>query len=207
MVIVGIILFAVMAVAVVWFFAKKGRKGPRNVDKSSRTRSGRIDIYSQDLEFELKDIKAGGTNKTRYDYAHWLSPDDQRKHWVVEGEVGSQWEKLWIEFTPSASGYVLINLRGSYYEDIQENHHDVWVDDCDVSGASIKNGDFEMIDPTGKPAYWGWNGTPDRYVTDGSQSHGGQCSVLVWHDIALVQKISVTAWQRYTISAWFKAYK
>ena len=176
------------------------------VDRVSKDQSGRIDIYSQDNAFELTNVKAGGTDQYKLDYARWESPANQKKHWIVEGGVGKKWENLWIEFTPSASGTVLVNLRGSFYEDMQQYHHDVWVDDFEVKGALVKNGSFEMIDPSGKPAYWGWTGSARQYSTDGSQARSGQCCVLVWHDLPLVQAITVEANKTYRVSAWFKAW-
>jgi len=183
---------------------KKSRKID-SLDKKLEERSGRIDIYSQDLAFKLGDVKAGGTINVKHHCAHWLIPNDQKKHWIVEGAVDKEWVNLWIELTPESSGYVLINLRGSFYENIKKYHHDVWVDDCEVNGTSIRSGDFEMIGPDNKPAYWGWSGSPERYSTDGTQARSGRCCVLVWHDIPLVQKIEVRAGKNYRISAWFKA--
>jgi hypothetical protein len=177
-----------------------------NIDRKSKERSGRIDIYSQDMAFELKDLKSGGGVNVKHYYAHWLPPNDQKKHAVVEGSVNKAWKNIYIEFTPASSGFVLINLRSSYYTDIKKHHHDVWVDDCEVEGATIENGGFEMIGQDGKPAYWGWSGSSKRYSIDGSQAHHGKCCVLVWHDIPLIQKIEVRGNERYKISAWFKAY-
>ena len=200
-----IVLGGVVVAVVTWLVGTKLLSSD-TIDKASRDRSGRIDIYSQDMEFELIDVKAGGTIQQRCDYAHWLEPKDQKKHWVVEGGVGREWENIWIEFTPAASGYVLINLRGSFYESIKKYHHDVWVDDCEVNGATIKNGDFEMVGSDNKPAYWGWSGSPKRYSTDGIQAHSGRCCVLIWHDIPLIQKIKARAGRSYRIGVWFKAY-
>ena len=100
-----------------------------------------------------------------------------------------------------------VTISITNYEDIKKHHHDVWVDDCEVYGATIKNGDFEMIGNDNKPAYWGWKGSPDRYITDGTQARSGRCCVLIWHDTPLIQKIEVRAGKSYRISAWFKAYK
>ncbi|MDD5155464.1 MAG: hypothetical protein PHF11_03150 [Candidatus Omnitrophica bacterium] len=206
MLIVAIVLVCVVIIVTVSLFLRRKTVKIKDVDTLSKDRSGRIDIYSQDMEFELIDVKAGGTLKARCDYAHWLDSKDQQKHWFAEGGVGSEWENLWIEFTPSASGYLFINLRGSFYDNVKHYHHDVWVDDCQLEGGALRNGDFEMIDPDSKPAYWSWNGSKDRYSTDGSQAHSGQCCVLIWHDIPLLQRIEVRAQKRYKVSAWFKAY-
>lgn len=193
--------------AIVWLVWKKQSGTVTDVDRVSRERSGRIDIYSQDMEFELIDVKVGGTIKPRCDYGHWLAPDDQKKHWLAEGGVGRNWENIWIEFTPAASGYIFINLRGSFYENVKQYHHDVWVDDCQLEGGALMNGGFEMIGSDGKPAYWGWSGTKERYSIDASEAHTGSCCVLVWHDIPLLQKIEVRAQKRYKVSAWFKSYQ
>jgi len=206
MLLVTIIAGVILAIILVLLVRTKMAIGVDLIDKNSKERSGRIDIYSQDLAFELKDVKAGGTVNIRHYYAHWLIPNDQRKHWIVEGPVDEEWRNIWIEFTSSYSGYVLINLRGSFYEDVKKMHHDVWVDDFEIEGATVENGGFEMIGPDAKPAYWGWNGSPKRYSTDGSVARSGRCCVLIWHDTPLIQKIEVAAGKRYKISAWFKAY-
>lgn len=197
--------FAIPAVLlIIGLFIWKNRSHSDGIDKVSVDRSGRIDIYSQDKMFELKDVVGGGSTPTRCDYARWEGSTDQQKHWIVEGGVGEKWENIWIEFTAASSGYVLINLRGSFYANMQQYHHDVWVDDCTVDGAPLKNAGFEMIDPRGKPAYWSWGGSIQRYSSDGSQAHSGKCCVLVWHDLPLVQNFAVEANRRYKVSAWFK---
>jgi len=178
----------------------------RDVDTVSKERSARIDIYSSDMKFDLSDVKVGGGLKAKCDYARWVNAKDQKKYWIAEGGVGHRWEEMWLEFTSAGTGEVLINIRGSYFKDIKQRHHDVWVDDFQVSGAQVKNGDFEMIDPDGMPAYWGWSGSKKRYSTDGSQAHSGKCCALVWHDIPLIQKIKVEAGKKYRVGAWFKAY-
>jgi len=197
------IVVCVIAVAAAVFFLSSKSKGT-DIDQVSRERSGRIDIYSQDMEFKLDDVKSGGTINSKCDYAHWLQAQDQNKYWIAEGQVTDKWENLWVEFTPKAAGYVFINLRGSYYDDLKEHRHDVWVDDCQLDGGLLKNGDFEMIDPQGKPAHWGWGGTKKRYSIDGSEAKNGRCCVLVWHDIPLVQRVEVKANVKYRVSAWFK---
>lgn len=197
----------ITAAVIVWLIWGKRSGIISDIDRVSRDRSGRIDVYSQDTEFELIDVKVGGTLKPRCDYARWLAVADQKKHWFVEAGVSGQWENIWIEFTPSATGYLFINLRGSFYENVKQYHHDVWVDDCKVEGGALMNGDFEMIGSDGKPAYWGWSGAKERYSIDSSEAHTGSCCVLVWHDIPLLQKIEVRAQKRYKVSAWFKSYK
>lgn len=206
MLVAAIILVCTAAIVISWLLVRRKPSRIKDVDKFSKDRSARIDIYSQDMEFELIDVKAGGTIKAKYGYAHWLEPKDQKKHWFAEAGVGREWENLWIEFTPCASGYLFINLRGSFYDNVKQYHHDVWVDDCQIEGGALRNGDFEMIDPDGKPAYWSWSGSKTRYSTDGSQAHSGQCCALIWHDIPLLQRIEVKAQKRYKVSAWFKAY-
>lgn len=206
MITIPIIISVIIATMLVLLLRRKKATEVDSVDKKSEERSGRIDVYSQDLAFKLRDVKAGGTVNVKHHCAYWLIPYNQEKHWIIEGGIYKEWGNIWIEFTPESSGYVLINLRGSFYENIKKYHHDVWVDDCEVNGATIKNGDFEMIGPDNKPAYWGWSGSPKRYSTDGVQARSGRCCVLIWHDIPLIQKIEVIAGKSYRIGAWFKAY-
>lgn len=204
----SLLLFTLLAIISIIFLLKKRQKTPYDIiDTISQERSGRIDVYSQDLEFDLKEVRAGGDIAIKSYFAHWLATDDQKKHWIVEGGLSRQWGNMWIEFVPAAAGYILINLRGSFYDNIKQCHHDVWVDDCEMSGAQVQNGGFEMIGSDGKPAYWGWEDNPKRrYSTNGSESRSGKCCVLIWHDIPLVQKVAVEAGKRYKLSVWFKSY-
>ncbi len=203
-----IVVGFIVAAVIIFLGITKSRviKDYMDIDKVSKDRSGRIDILSKDMEFELLDVNAGGTTNTKFSHAHWLPVKDKKKYWFVEGGVGFRWENIWLEFTAGASGYILVNIRGSYYDNIKKYHHDVWVDDCEVVGTQVENGGFEMIAPHGKPAYWGWTGSKIRYSTDGSQSHTEKCCVLIWHDIPLVQRIEVEKGKRYKVGAWFKAY-
>jgi hypothetical protein len=204
LVVVGVIVGAV--IVFLGIIKSRDIKDYMDIDKVSKDRSGRIDVLSQDMEFELLDVSAGGTTSTKFSHAHWLPVKDKKKYWFVEAGVGYRWENIWLEFTAGASGYILVNIRGSYYENIKKYHHDVWVDDYEVEGIQVENGGFEMIGPNGKPAYWGWTGSKVRYSTDGTQAHTDKCCVLVWHDIPLVQRIEVEKGKRYKVKVWFKAY-
>jgi hypothetical protein len=188
------------------FLSRLTRGQDDDIDRYSKHRSGRIDIYSENMEFGLTNVQGGASGGFKCDCARWLKEEERKKHWLIEGLVGAKWGNLWIEFTPESSGYVLINLRGSFYEDLNKYHHDVWVDDCEVEGANIQNGSFEMSDPNSKPAYWGWQGSAEKYSTSGAQAHTGNCGVLIWHDIPLLQKFKVEAGKKYKVSAWFKGY-
>jgi len=183
------------------------------VDLTAKKFSGRIDIYSENLKFDLTEVKSNSLVQ----FADWLPKKDQKKHWVLhmglltkeQMKGANKWQELKIEFIPSESGFVTMEFKGPYYSDIKVNHHEIWVDDVKVEGegVSIQNGSFEEIDSQGKPIGWVWpDSSKDRISTDGSQAHIGKVCILVWQDKPIVQKIPVKAWKKYKVSAWFKSY-
>lgn len=168
-------------------------------------RSGRIDIYSENKKFDLREVISNGTVWTP-------GKNEQINRWYITDldlRESDKWQELWIEFTPAESGYALVELRGSFFSDLKDNRHEVWVDDVIATGegASIKNGSFELIGAENNPVDWGWpKSSKDWYSTDGSQARAGKSCILVWHERPVIQRISVKANSRYKISAWFKRY-
>lgn len=178
---------------------------------TGQERSARIDIYTENMKFDLAEVKSNGSVK----FADWLVDKEQKKHWLAQMGLAikepksekEKWQELWVEFTPSDSGFVFVNIRGSYFPDIKVNHHEVWVDDVEVEGTVLKNGSFEEINSQGNSVGWGWpDSSKDKYSTDGTQARTGKSCILVWHDSPLIQKILVKAGQKYRVSAWFKPY-
>lgn len=166
--------------------------------------SGRIDVYSEDMRFILKDVKSNG----QVQYATW-SPkkQDQKKNWIAQMELtADDWQELWMEFMPAGSGFVYIVVRGSMYPDIQTDRHAVLVDDVAVTGegAEIQDGGFEDLDTSGNPTGWGLPAASSSQVSN--LSHSGKYSLIVWHDSPAVQKMAVKAGVKYRINAWFKPY-
>lgn len=172
--------------------------------QTGNERSGRIDISSEN-KFGFKGVKSNGA----------VNPDPT-KGWiahlalrVLEGKEKGEWQEMWVEFTPEESGPVVISIRGAYYNDLNVNHHEVWVDDVSIEGvgSEITNGSFELIDSKGNPTNWFWPApSKDYYNTNGPQAHTGKTCILVWHDAPIIQKIMVKGGVKYKVYAWFKTY-
>ena len=174
---------------------------------TGRERSARIDISSENMKFDFIGVNSNGI----VIFFNWLpKKEDQKKGWMAQmGLRNNKWQELWVEFTPTDSGFVLINIRGFYYLDLKINHHRVWVDGVKVEGegATIQNGSFENVDSKGNPVDWGWSEpSKNRYSTDGTQAHTGKACILVWYDYPVAQRIAVKAMRQYRVSAWFKPY-
>lgn len=167
--------------------------------------SARIDIHSEDMEFTLEKVKSNGVAQ----FANWLpKEEDWTKNWMTQMElVTNNWQQLWIEFVPDDSGYVYVQLRGSFYPDNKTNRHEVYVDDVVVEGEDtmIENGSFEEQDKSDNPIAWGLPAASTSQVVIFPRS--GDYSMIVWHDSPVVQKIPVKAGVKYRISAWFKFYQ
>lgn len=172
---------------------------------TGKERSARVDIYSVDKKFDLTDVKSNGKV--------WNpGMGDQKNRWLIIESVLTEkdkWQELWVEFIPSNSGSVIIELRGSNYPDLKINHHEVLVDDVRMEGAGleIKNGSFEEIDSKGNPIGWSGHGfLKDIYIRNlfKPKARTGKACMLVWHDQAVIQTVAVNAGSKYKIIAWFK---
>ncbi|PIQ87082.1 MAG: hypothetical protein COV73_03840 [Candidatus Omnitrophica bacterium CG11_big_fil_rev_8_21_14_0_20_43_6] len=168
----------------------------------SNPSSGRIDVASEDRKFDLTEIQSNGVTQCE----EW-SPikEEKNRWWMVQlGLKSKGWVQLWIEFTPAATGNVLITLRGSLYSDNNINRHLVYVDDVVVEGpgGGIENGSFEQLNESGDPVGWG-KGSAVSLQTS-TVTYSGTSAMLVWHDAPIVQRIKVIANKKYRVSAWFK---
>jgi len=164
--------------------------------------SARIDVEARGNAFDLTDLKAcPGTSVVP---ASWLK-EKAATRCTMTVPVGKDWKQIWLEFVPSQSGKVIINIMGGWVADKkQRNRIWVWTDDVEVTGVEIKNGGFEET-KAGKPAGWTCQPGPERYNTGGQQAHSGQKCVKVSHDSHIWQTIEVEAGKRYRVSAWFRS--
>lgn len=172
--------------------------------QTGNERSARIDISSEN-KFAFTGVKSNGV-VTPDPTKGWIAHLDLR---ALEGKQRGKWQEMWVEFTPEESGFVLIIIRGAYYNDLNVNRHEVWIDDVSIEGvgSEITNGSFERIDSKGSPTNWFWPApSKDSYSTNGSQARTGRNCILVWHDAPITQRIGVKAGNKYKVSAWFKTY-
>ena len=178
----------------------------QNLPLTGKERSARIDIYSEGKKFNLTSINSNGK---------FLSPGKTGKEnpwWITDLSLNGEnkWQELWIEFIPAESGFVFVELRGSYYLDLKTNHHEVYFDDVKIEGvgAEIKNGSFEKIDLKGNPIDWGYPGSSEGICnTNAIEACTGSSYVLVWHNSPVIQRVAVRAGNKYKVSAWAKPAK
>ena len=178
----------------------------QNLPVTGKERSARIDIYSEGRKFDLTGIKSNGRA--------WqpLAGGQKNQWWIAELALNGEnkWQELWIEFTPVASGFVFVELRGSNYPDLKTNHHEVYFDDMKIEGegVEIKNPSFEKVDLKGNPVDWGYtSSSKDMCNRSGIEAHAGKSCVLVWHDSPVIQRVAVKAGNQYKVSAWAKPTK
>jgi hypothetical protein len=172
--------------------------------EGSTESSGRIDISRENINLDFANVKTNGYIES------FVNKKDAAKNWMAQMELEpNQWQELWIEFTPSVSGFVIVQVRGSNYPDLKVNRHQVWADDVRVEGlgALIKNGSFENRDLLGNLVGWHWaQPSMAQYNTDAKLAHKGKSAVLVWHDNPLIARTPVKGGERYKVSAWFRPY-
>lgn len=163
---------------------------------------GRIDIRVEGSKFNLSYVKAGGTaNNLQLSKADWLLSGDQEKHWFVEGNLEEKWSNIYVEFISGGTGEISLEFRGGWFNDLAENHHDIWMTDIDFEGKGMINSDFSKTDEDGNVVGWGGSKV---FSDETKDSRSNKRSVLIWHDEPVVQRIPVAAGKKYKVSVWFK---
>lgn len=168
---------------------------------------GRVDVYVQGLGFTLSNVSGAG--QSNVGFCGFLGPGKERMGVSCEKRLGRDWEKVFVEFTSDGDGKVDIQLQGEWYA--QNDANDVrlvWVDDVEVSGAPIVNGDFEDAGPDGWPGGWQIGGqyTPARYSHDGKIAHHGKSCLAIWVGGCARQSFAVQKGKRYRVSAWYRVF-
>jgi hypothetical protein len=108
------------------------------------------------------------------------------------------WKPMTFTFTPRADGKVQISLRGQFQKSAE-----TWVyyDAIEVTGATIKNADFEDAGTKKLPA--DWTVRPGQFpvtVNDESIVKSGKACVKVSHGNRLAQDFEVKAGAEVTIT-------
>ena len=168
---------------------------------------GRIDVYVHDRNFNLSGISGSGMSDVGY--TTFLGAGKEQMGVSVAKRLGRGWEKVYVEFTSDGTGTADLQLQGEWYQpnDAKDLRY-VWVDDVEVTGASIANGDFETVGHDGWPAGWqvGGQPTPDRLSRDGKVAHHGKSCIAIWVGACARQSFAVEKGKRYRVSAWFRVY-
>ncbi|MCI5778358.1 MAG: hypothetical protein MR051_00820 [Lentisphaeria bacterium] len=115
---------------------------------------------------------------------------------VYSERLTAEWKKFTISFVPEQSGWIAMAIHTPGTKDV-ETIKPVWVDDIQVTGGKIQNGDFEIV-KDGKPVLW--NLGKDAKLITGKAMDGEHC-VQVFHGSGIAsQHIKVTANEKVTLS-------
>ncbi len=168
-------------------------------------RHGRIDVYSADGAFDVRDVSAS-TGAQILDVG-WRGEGMADTGATAQARARETWREIWIEVVPERDGKLQINFQGEHYrKQGAEDVRLVWVDQIHVSGAEIVNGDLEELDD-GVPRGWRFSGpvSPEAVSSDGSVAVGGDVCVAVWYGAMLRQTVDVRAGQAVRVTAKFRA--
>lgn len=99
---------------------------------------GRIDIRVEGGGFNLAYVRPGGTAANiQLCKADWLLADDQEKHWFVQGWVSETWSQIYVEFIAGGKGKVSLELRGGWFSDLGEDHHEIWIKEVELGSVAL----------------------------------------------------------------------
>ncbi len=169
-------------------------------------RYGRIDVYSVDGAFDVRDVRASPGSQILD--VGWRGEGLADTGATAQARVREAWRKIWIEVVPERDGKLQINFQGEYYR--RQSDDDVrlvWVDQIQVSGTEIANADLEDLQNDGVPRGWRFSGPvlPEAVSRDGSIAASGRVCVAVWHGAQLRQTVDVRAGKPIRVTASFRS--
>ncbi len=174
---------------------------------ASPARYGRIDVYSVDGSFDVRDVHVcPGAQMLD---VRWRGEGMAATGATAQARVRGRWREIWIEVTPERDGKLQINFQGEYYQKVGDDDvRLVWVDDIRVHGADVTNGDMEDLEPDGKPCGWIFSGTTSAEAVscDGSIASSGKVCASVWWGSQLRQVIDVRGGEPVRVTAVFRAF-
>ena len=160
--------------------------------------TARVDINATDSKLALKagTVEGGVTSAP----SPGQSGDAAKQNLMFNMPVtADKWTPMVIKFTAEGDGKVSLSLRGQYRKDAE-----VWVyyDAITVTGAEIKNGDFEdgTADKGIAKEWTAKGGQHPVVVKDDGVPQAGKACVKVSHGNRLAQEITVKAGQEVTIT-------
>ncbi len=133
----------------------------------------------------------------------WLKGDDRQAFLAVTGnDLADQWQDYTFAFTPQDSGEVELALSGRIHKQRDGERAKIYTvyDNIQITGAELKNPDFEQTDDIG--GFIAWH---SRWGTQPLKTDLGE-SAKVWVGNELTQSINVTANTTVTISFKAKAF-
>ncbi len=123
------------------------------VSAAPPARFGRIDVYSVDGAFDVRDVRVSPGAQI-LDIG-WRGEGMADTGATAQARAREVWREVWIELVPERDGKLQINFQGEYY---RKQHEDdarlVWVDQILLSGAELVNADLEELQEDGVPRGW-----------------------------------------------------
>ncbi len=166
--------------------------------------SVRIDINGIAEKNQLTPVKSDGG--VGIDNAGWMGPNTPYYLAVLGGKVDSNWNAYEFSFIPEKDGKVVLSLMGPWYvaKDAKDNSP-VWVayDNLTVTGAELKNPDFENLNDQGLVS--DWDSAAANIVKDKGDAQSGKTYVKAWHNQPVRQTLDVKKGQKVTVKFNIKA--
>ncbi|MFA6104425.1 MAG: hypothetical protein WCV67_19620 [Victivallaceae bacterium] len=127
----------------------------------------------------------------------WGSESERKQCLTAEIPLADGWSEFSFSFTPDKDGPVQLDLLGQDKNDADNKKIALYTfyDDITVTGAELKNGNFESFSEENPAGWYFWNqdaNHPARIVCD-ANAHGGKYFAAAWIQGHVVQHIKVTA--------------
>ena len=177
-----------------------------SVSAAPPARYGRIDVYSVDGAFDVRDVRVSPGAQVLD--VGWRGAGMADTGATAQARAREVWRELWIEAVPERDGKLQINFQGEYYRKrSEEDVRLVWVDQVQVSGAELVNGDLVELLEDGVLRGWRFSGpvSPEAISRDGSVAVGGSVCAAVWYGAQLRQTVDVRAGRPVRVAAKFRA--
>lgn len=116
-------------------------------------------------------------------------------------KLTAQWKKVSLEFVPEDDGWINLAIHTPGAAGQIDRISPVWVDNIQVTGGKLRNGDFETL-KNGVPAHWRM--TKDTKFIPGKGMNNSNC-MQVFHGSGLLgQAIRVKADEKVTLSLYVR---
>lgn len=167
----------------------------------------RVDIDGRNGKVELKPLPGKTLDVLN---AGWLKENFKKFYLTAASKepLTDKWQKFEFSFIPENDGRVSIAFRGAWYKpkDAKENIP-VWTayDNITITGAELKNTDFEDYGYDVKGAFDGWGGDITNMLQKTIDAQSGKNYIVVWHNKSITQSFNVKKGETITITFYAKA--
>ncbi|RMD75787.1 MAG: hypothetical protein D6820_13955 [Lentisphaerae bacterium] len=175
----------------------------------------RVDLGHPNVPAKLKNVRIEkGLNANSYN-ASWMKEKKDRLL-CYEFDATDEWQEAVFTFVSDRDAVIPMVVKGRWYR--PKNAKDilplrVLVDNIQVEGSVLNNGDFEELNDKGFPNSWDLWAKDDKQrkemVTPKSEgeAQSGTVFLRVWHNNAAVQRIEVQKDIPVRIHVWYKRAK